>query len=226
MNRAFVVEFDLDGPVILDRGINFAGLLARLIADRGETEPLAQVPLRAVDGIFAGSDLFVLGAAPAQLVSYVRSLRPTAMPHFALNDGRGRPLNQIVLRDGRKNLLDRRTATGAAALVAFGSGDPEAVEDLLAGIEHIGAKRSGGYGAVQAVRVTAIDDQPHAGFADRAGEPLRAVPVAVWWRLNLPPRPVRNLVARLPRWAAPVEACVGPRTWSLDLDAYERELAP
>jgi hypothetical protein len=51
------------------------------------------------------------------------------------------------------------------------------------------------------------------------------VPVPIWERMNLPPRPVRQLVARLPRWEAARELCVGPRDWVIEPDAYERELA-
>ena len=222
--EAFAVEFDLASPIIMDRGIGLPGLLAWIIADRGEPDPLPKVPLTHVHGIFAGSDLFVLGPSLDYHVPYVRSLRPAAMAHdLALRDRRGRPLEQITLREERKNLMDSRRATSAATLVAFGHGIRDEVARLLEGLRHIGAKRGGGYGAVAAVRVLPIE-HPHAGFADRVGNPLRAVPAEVWRRMNLPPRPIRNLVARLPRWSAPREPCVGPREWALDADAYAREL--
>jgi hypothetical protein len=134
-------------------------------------------------------------------------------------------MDKITLRDERKNLLDHRRATSAPLIVAFGTGRIAEVEQLLHGIQHIGAKRGGGHGAVAAVRITALD-HPHAGFADRAGAPMRAVPIAIWRNLNLPPAPLRNLVARLPRWAAPPESCVGPREWAMEFDALDRELAP
>jgi hypothetical protein len=223
---AFLVEFELSTSVILDRGINFAGLLARLIADRGDEDPLGSVPLAERDGIFFGSDLFVLGASTPYHVAYTRSLRPTAMEHdHALHDRRGKPMVRITLRDEWKNLLDRRTASSTATVVAFGTGDVAAVDALLRDVDHIGAKRSGGYGAVESVRVQAIG-HPHAGIADRTGRPMRAVPATLWQQMNLPPQPLRNLVARLPRWASPYEPCAGPRDWSLDLDDYDRELEP
>lgn len=226
METSFVAEFDLGSPLIIDRGINLAGLLARLIADRGEPDPLPLVPLARRGEVFAGSDLFVLGIALAYHVPYVRSLRPTAWEHaLALHDRRGKPLSSITLRDERKNLLDRRMATSAGTVVAFGTGDADAVAALLDGLDHIGAKRSSGYGVVQAVRVVPIT-HPHAGFADREGNPMRAVPVEVWRGLNLPPRPVRSLVARLPRWASPYEPCVAPREWAMEPEAFDREVAP
>jgi hypothetical protein len=225
MHDAFTVEIDLSSPIIMDRGIGLPGLLARVLADSGNPDPLPAVPLANVDGIFAGSDLFALGPVVGYHVSYVRSLRPTAMEHdLALRDGRrGRPLDQIVLRDERKNLLDARWATSPATLVAFGAGDLGAVSDLLKGVRSIGAKRSSNYGQVAAVRISPID-HPHTGFADRHGNPLRPVPVHVWRQMNLPQRPVRNLVARLPKWASPYEPCVGPRDWTMELDTYEAEI--
>ena len=224
MNQAFAIEFELEGPVIIDRGINLSGLLARRIADAGDPDPLPKVPLLTIEGIFAGSDVFILGPVVDYHVAYVRSLRPTAMEHdLALRDKRGRPMPQITLRDEQKNLLDSRTATAAAALVAFGTGDLAEVIRILAGLDSIGAKRSGGFGSVTGLRVTPID-HPHAGFADRAGAPMRPVPVEVWRRMNLPPQPLRQRVARLPRWAAAPEPCVSPRSWAMDLDAFEREL--
>jgi hypothetical protein len=208
-------------------GIGLAGLLARIIADLGNPDPLPYVPLAGVDGVFAGSDLFILGPALAYHVAYVRSLRPTAMTNdLALRDSRrGQPLDQITLRDERKNLLDTRSATSATTLVAFGNGDVDHVKRLLTGIASIGAKRSSCYGEIAALRVSTID-HPHAGFADRHGNPLRPVPVDVWRKMNLPPRPVRNLVAHLPRWASPREPCVGPRDWTMELAVYEAEIAP
>ena len=225
MDDAFVAEFDLATPVIMDRSIGLPGLLAWLIASQGTTDPLQHVPLMSLDGIFAGSDMFTLGEPVDSHVPYVRSLRPMAMPHdLALSDRRGRAMNQIVLRDERKNLLDFRRASSTPTLVAFGQGDIARVQSLLGDLQSIGAKRSSGYGIVSAVRVLAIS-HPHAGFADRAGNPTRPVPVAVWDQMNLPPRPTRNLVARLPRWEAPRERCVGPRDWAIEADAYERELS-
>ena len=212
----------------MDRGIALAGLLARVMADQGVRDPLADLPLASIDGIYAASDLFVLGPSLDYHIAYVRSLRPTAMPHdLALRDGRrGQPRDLITLRDDLKNLLDTREATSAPTLVAFGTGDPGQVASLLEQVTHLGAKRGGGYGAVEAVRVTPMDDHPHAGFADRDGNPLRAVPMPVWRQMNLPPRPVRNLVARLPRWANPRETCVGPREWSMEPAAFAREVSP
>ena len=199
MPHAFAVEFELDTPIIMDRGIGLPGLLAWVLAERGEADPLPKVPLDTIEGILAGSDLFALGPTVDYHVSYVRSLRPGAMAHeLALHDRRGRRLDQITLRDQRKNLLDTRRATSATTLVAFGAGHIDAVRDLLSGVDGLGAKRGSGYGAVRRLTVSPIGTHPHAGFADRVGNPLRAVPVAVWRRLNLPPRPTRNLVARLP----------------------------
>jgi hypothetical protein len=226
MESAFAIEFDLTGSFIMDRGINFAGLLARLIADRGEPDPLPKVPLGRVGDVFAGSDLFILGPSLDYHLTYVRSLRPTAMPHdLALYNGRSqRRLDQITLRDERKNLLDTRRATSANTVVAFGCGDIARIRSFLSDVSSIGAKRSSGYGTVNAVRVTEID-HPHAGIADREGYPLRPVPVETWRRMNLPQRPIRNLVAQLPRWNSPYEPCVGPREWTMEIDAFDREVA-
>lgn len=225
MNDPFVAEFDLATPVIMDRGIGLPGLLAWVIAGHGTPDPLSHVPLLSIDGIFAGSDLFALGETLDYHVPYVRSLRPLAMSHdLALSDRRGKPLDQIVLRDHRKNLLDFRKASSTPTLVAFGQGIIAKVVALVSGLQNIGAKRGSGYGIISAVRVTAIS-HPHAGFSDRAGNPMRPVPVAIWERMNLPPRPARNMVARLPRWEAPREPCVGPREWVIEADAYERELS-
>jgi hypothetical protein len=225
MHQPFAIEFDLATPIIMDRGIGLPGLLARVIADAGDPDPLPKVPLAAMDGIFAGSDLFILGPSLDYHVAYVRSLRPTAMPHdLALREVRGgRPRSQITLRDEWKNLLDARDATSAATLVAFGAGDLVAVLPLLDGLTNIGAKRSSGYGVVATVRALPIE-HPHAGFADRAGNSVRPVLVDVWRRMNLPPRPARNIVARLPRWASRYEPCVGPREQTIEADAYEREV--
>jgi hypothetical protein len=224
-NQAFAVEFTLTAPVIMDRAIGLPGVLARLIADKGEPDPLPLVPLHEIDGVFAGSDLFVLDQAVGFHVPYVRSLRPSAMTHdLALSDARTRrPLDQITLRDDRKNLLDFRTATSATSVVCFGQGCLAEVEALLQGLPSIGAKRSSGYGAIGAISITPVI-HPHAGFADRLGRPTRPVPTEVWARMNLPPHPIRNLVARLPRWAAPREPCVGPRAQVMEVEDYEREL--
>lgn len=226
MQHPFAVEFDLASSIIMDRGIGLPGLLARIIADHGNPDPLPHVPLASVDGIFAGSDLFALGPVLGYHVAYVRSLRPTAMANdLALRDKRRRqPLDQITLRDELKNLLDTRSATSPTTLVGFGSGDVDHVAQLLTQIDSIGAKRSGDYGQIADFRVSMID-HPHAGFADRQGNPLRPIPVHVWRQMNLPPRPVRSLVARLPRWASPREPCVGPRDWTMELETYEAEIA-
>jgi hypothetical protein len=89
MKQAFAVEFDLGSPIIMDREIGLPGLLARIIADRGNPDPLPLVPLTNVDGVFAGSDLFALGPTLSCHVAYVRSLRPTAMSNdLALRDTR------------------------------------------------------------------------------------------------------------------------------------------
>ncbi len=225
MEQPFAVEFDLAGPIVMDHGINFAGLLARRLYDQSDDDPLPRVPLRQVEGIFAGSDLFAVGASLDYPLPFVRSLRPTAMPHeLALHERRSRrPLTKITLRDERKNLLDHRRATSVPCVVAFGTGDMTAVEALLDGLTHIGAKRSGGHGEVSAIRITPLD-HPHAGFADRHGRPMRATPLPVWQAMNLPPAPVRSLVARLPRWAAPREPCVGPREWRMDFAALDQEI--
>jgi hypothetical protein len=224
MSIAFAVEFELSTPILIDRGINLAGLLARLIFDRDDPDPLPKVPLESRDGILAGSDLFVVAPALSYPLTYVRSLRPTAMQHdLALRNRRGRRMPIVRLRDEMKNLLDHRRATSAGLVVAFGCGDIAAAESLLRGIDHIGAKRSSGYGAVSEVRVRPIADHPHAGFADREGRPMRPVPATMWRSMNLPPHPVRNLVARLPRWASPYEPCVGPRAWTMEAEACDRE---
>ena len=119
--------------------------------------------------------------------------------------------------------LSSRRATGAETLVAFGTGDAERVSSLLSDLGHIGAKRSSGYGAIKAVRLLRID-HPHAGIADRDGNPVRPVPVALSRGMNLPPQPMRNLVARLPRWAAPREPCIGPLEWVMEAESLQREL--
>lgn len=226
-SRGFAIEFDLAAPIVMDQGISLAGLLARLLYDLGHEDPLAHLPLDQVDGIFAGSDLFAVGPSLDYPLPFVRSLRPTAMPHeLALHERRSRRLmDKITLRDQRKNLLDHRRATSVPIVAAFGTGDPEAVQQLLQGVTHIGAKRSGGHGEVAAIRLVPMD-HPHAGLADRHGRPLRAVPIGLWRRLNLPPAPVRSLVARLPRWDAPREPCVGPREWRMSFDDLHAELNP
>ncbi|MEO3474085.1 hypothetical protein AAFN86_19610 [Roseomonas sp. CAU 1739] len=223
MDQPFAVEFDLAEPIVMDHGINLAGLLARRIYDLGDDDPLPKVPLKSVDGIFAGSDLLAVGPGLEFSLPFVRSLRPTAMQHdLALHDRRGKRMTQITLRDERKNLLDHRRAISVPLVVAFGTGDAGQVERLLRGITHIGAKRSGGHGAVEAFRITQLD-HPHAGFANRDGKPTRAVPLPVWQSMNLPPAPVRYLVARLPRWSAPREPCVGPRDWRIEFETLDRE---
>ena len=228
VNKGFAVTFQLASAILMDKGINLAGMLAKRLADRGEADPLASVPLRNIDGIFAGSDLFVIGTPQEWHVAYVRSLRPAAMPHdLALRIDRGKrkgePLSQIVLRDEYKNLLDIRTATAAPVVVAFGEGDIDRVRDLLHDVPAIGAKRSSGFGMVAAVHVREID-HPHAGLADRAGNPLRNVPTAVWSQQNLPPKPVRFRVARLPTWNSPQERCVAPIHWEMAPDTFEQEV--
>jgi hypothetical protein len=115
MSIAFAVEFELGAPILIDRGINLAGLLARLIFDRDDPDPLPKVPLESRDGILAGSDLFVVAPALSYPLTYVRSLRPTAMQHdLALRNRRGRRMPIVRLRDEMKNLLDQaRTFSGA-----------------------------------------------------------------------------------------------------------------
>ncbi len=222
---SFCVTFHVATPILMDRGINLAGLVAKRLADAGAMDPLAALPFSARGGIWAASDLFVVGQGLENHVAFVRSLRPTAIPdEIALSDKRGRTAAKITLRDELKNLLDKRIATSAPIVAGFAHGDAGQVARILEGIESIGAKRSSGYGQVEAVEISPITN-PHAGFADLAGRPLRAVPVDVWRGLNLPPHPVRTLVARLPRWAEAPEPCVGPREWTMGAEAYIAELS-
>lgn len=225
LNQAFAVGFELITPIVMDKGISLPGLLARRLHDLGHDDPIAVLPLHQMDGIFAGSDLFAIGPSLDYPLPFVRSMRPTSLPHeLALHDRRSRRLlPKITLRDERKNLLDHRRATSVSVVAAFGTGDVNEIERLLSGVSHIGAKRSGGHGEVASVRLMRLD-HPHAGFADRRKRPVRAVPVDVWRSLDLPTAPLRNLVARLPRWDAPREICVGPRNWQWSFDDLDAEL--
>jgi hypothetical protein len=224
VNKRFAVTFQLASAILMDKGINLAGMLAKRLADRGEADPLASVPLRNIDGIFAGSDLFVIGTPHKWHVAYVRSLRPAAMPHdLALRNPKGALLSQILLKQEYKNLLDTRTATTAPMVVAFGEGDIDRVRDLLHDVPAIGAKRSAGFGMIASVDVLRIN-HPHAGLADRAGNPLRSVPASIWTQQNLPPRPIRFRVARLPTWNSPQEPCVAPIQWEMEPDIFEQEV--
>jgi CRISPR type IV-associated protein Csf3 len=221
---SFCVTFHLSTPILMDRGINLAGLVAKRLADAGDTDPLAALPFSARGGVWAASDMFVVGQGVENHVAFVRSLRPTAIPdEIALVDKRGRTAPKFTLRDELKNLLDQRIATSTPLVAAFAHGDAERVGRILDGIESIGAKRSSGYGQVETVEISPITN-PHAGFADLAGKPMRAVPIEVWRGFNLPPQPVRTLVARLPRWSQPPEPCVGPREWTMAADDYVTEL--
>jgi hypothetical protein len=222
---SFCVTFHLSTPILMDRGINLAGLVAKRLADAGDADPLAALPFSVRGGVWAASDLFVVGQGVENHVAFVRSLRPTAIPdEIALVDKRGRAAPKITLRDELKNLLDQRIATSTPLVAAFAHGDAGQVGRILDGIESIGAKRSSGYGQVETIGISPITN-PHAGFADLAGRPLRAVPIEVWRGLNLPPHPVRTLVARLPRWAQPPEPCVGPLEWTMGADDYVAELS-
>ena len=224
--QAFAVEFDLATPIVMDQGISLPGLLAWRLHELGHDNPLTDIPLARNCGIFAGSDLFAVGPSLDYALPFTRSLRPTAMPHqLALHERRlQRPLERITLREERKNLLDHRLATSVAVVAAFGTGNVDQVERLLSGLRHIGAKRSGGHGQVSGIRLSRLD-HPHAGFANRRGQPTRPIPVALWRAMNLPAAPARSLVARLPRWNALREPCVGPREWRLSFDDLQAELA-
>lgn len=47
----FCVTFHLAAPILMDRGINLAGLVAKLLADAGRSDPISALPFVARDGI-------------------------------------------------------------------------------------------------------------------------------------------------------------------------------
>lgn len=175
--NCFRVIFELSEPVIAPHGIALDGLLAAAAVKIGHSPADAhlKLPLRSAENIWHASELFFVGPAQSYKVPYVRSLKPESWDRKVFRQDRGGALNKVVARDELKNLLDEYEAIATPAAVAWGVGDLQAVEDLLASIEAIGKKAvSRAYGRIASILVETVDGDPSRhGLLNANGYALR-----------------------------------------------------
>lgn len=220
-------------PVILNHHLTLDALLGAAIFRRtGSLEKaLSEIPLTCTDGLMHGSVLHAIEEMDNEAracvgdgndylskpiavtrVPYIRSLAPVRdmddmMPYFA-----GDPIKKIRDKGPYANLLhakgDAYKAVAAIKFVFFGHGDMDQVENLIrCEIQHIGAKRGGGFGLIETIEVndTAIDLSVFDG-----AEVMRPVPLSLAGAFGVKPE---NHDLQVCAWQAPYWGTDAKRTF-------------
>lgn len=224
MRADFLVQFDFLTPVAVGpQGLLPAldSLLAAAYttrAGRVSPDPLREpapipLPLEALaPGLWAASLLWPLRTAlPPQVDAPQAFARRYDFPQRSRRTG-----------SASGPLLERMRQVSPLIVpraVAFGRGDPDAVQDVLNTVRSIGAQRGIGFGQLAhapAVRVLPTGN-PHAAMVDAQGVLRRVVPLALASSLGIDPEDDRLLAyasvasVRLPLWYRPWwEPCLVP----------------
>ena len=212
----FRITFELAEPVLVNRSIAFDGILAhRTFLRTGDAGTAHRsLPLERTDGVYHASELLFLGPVRSRKVHFVMNPRWERFEPGALSDRRGKPLDRITARNGRKPVLDRYDALSARRAFVVGTGDTEAIDKLIAGLDGVGKKaRSRGFGRLKDVRIERLDTAPDGlGLVGFDGRPARVVPADTWTRTGWSSEDVSFGPARprLPRWATEDEPCALP----------------
>lgn len=219
MHDPFAIRLELSSPVILDPSTipvaTLDGVLgAALFDSSGDGEAaLHGLPLGRTETIWHASSWFIEEPFVRQRAPFVRATRASRGfdPDNLRPDGRKFTPFDIKRRQYRQ-LLNERIAFATGAVWAFGEGDLEAIEDLLSGVAHIGAKRGHGFGKIALCEVFPVASEipPCFGIVDMVGAPARPVPVPLWSQLSNVEAPIATVPARYPRWLNDPEPCVVP----------------
>lgn len=226
--KPFRITFELAEPVLVNRSIAFDGILAhRTFLRTGDAGTAHRsLPLERTDGVYHASELLFLGPVLSRRVHFVMNPRWERFEHGSLSDRRGKPLDRITARNGRKPVLDRYDALSARRAFVVGTGDTEAIDKLIAGLEGVGKKaRSREFGCLKDVRIERLDTAPNGlGLVGFDGRPARVVPADIWAREGWSSEDVSFGPARprLPRWATEDELCALPASHVVQPHALHR----
>jgi CRISPR type IV-associated protein Csf3 len=231
----FVVMIHLRTPCILD-GTTLPGILAAILYERTQSieDAHSTIPLaRHMDQgrpIWLGSDLFRVGASAELAAPFTRAVKPgQVLTADMVRGDRGGKVPRIeTVRGPTKNLLSFFAARASERVVAFGTGDIDAIRELLFDLRSIGKKRNTGYG-----EVARVSDKPWItvspvstttsvlGLTDLKKHAARSLPVATWNKLiagDLADRDggVLNMGSvAMPKWTGTAEACAQPLSQSV-----------
>ena len=216
----FLVKFTLAEPVIVNPSIALDGILAAATYRRTNDPQSAHLslPLARHSDVYAASEVHFEAPVFTSRRSFVCNAHWAQFGPGDFVHGGGRPVSKITARDELKPTLDTYTTLTAARAWAWGTGDLEAVRDLLSEIDGIGKKAlSTGCGSVSSITVTEVEAPAYFGLTDRDGRPSRPVPVDVWSAdgLSLEGLSVGPSKPYLPRWATEHELCVLPESYVL-----------
>lgn len=182
----FTIRMALSSSVIVGQRLTLDGILAALIFARTKNVETAHnaIPLRNVQGVWAGSAALIEGPAPIRSVAVIQSLRAKldVSPDMIAAGKRGYPRIETA-RGNYRNQMTSYIAHDADAVWFTGRGDIDKVKALLMDIPAIGAKRNIGYGKVVQVDLvqTGADN---SGIAFSDGSPARPVPADAWASWN------------------------------------------
>lgn len=244
MDTPFLVRIEFATPAIFGRRSNLDALLANLMYQQARRDGMdelaaieyahANIPLVRKHGIAYGSSAIIPQCDTEQCVlvqSMYRHLQETVEPEEWLRPNPMTRKNSLKF-DGipqpiLKSFQAHRVNEAGMAVVYLGKGDRQQVEYLLNPLEHLGKKRSIGYGRIKKLTIYDMPDHAHFGLLSADGIMLRPVPQDLMDRIKKPKHYGLSFESfRPPYWKTEPALCYVPphREWDdgVMADLHER----
>ncbi|WP_294928383.1 hypothetical protein [uncultured Paracoccus sp.] len=201
----FRITAYLDTPVCLGKtyltlDAVLYGILSEIRDLRGiDTDPVGDIPLMHVDGLFRASRAYFDNPVHYGGVKTggIRLAKDLADAPLFLQPSRGRYYKVSTVKGPMKAHLSRYRCIGAESVSWIAEGDASRVQSLLESAGAIGARRKDGHGALRRIEV-----EPAKGLSpliDEMGEVRRPIPV----RLSGFAKPTTGLLTAVDTWRPP-----------------------
>ena len=205
MDTPFSIIIEFATPAIFGRRSNLDALLANLLYQQARFDGMdevsainhahSNVPLLTVRGIAAGSSAIIPQCDTEQCVlvqSLYRHLQDSTEPEEWLRPNVAKRKNSNKF-DGiaepiLKSFQSHNVNQAGMFVMYLGKGDRQQVEYLVNPLEgdHLGKKRSIGYGKIKKITFYDMPDHPHFGLLSANGTMLRPVPQELMDRIKKP----------------------------------------
>ena len=178
----FAIRAELVTPAIISM-LTLDGLLGALLFEELQDvdQAHAAIPLQCTDGLYHASMALPVGPVVFGKHGLIAGLRASHDLDLDLikRSKDGQPHRHIGLtrRSDFGNVLNGYQTMVAKAIEWHAQGDAEQVLELLQDVEFIGKKRTAGFGQVRGWQLI---ESELDGVADKAGQPMRPVPLTMW----------------------------------------------